>query len=118
MITSLHLAGPFLVNDSAFAHLFESLGRQLIHVHLEHAAKLGSHGIQSLTAHCAKLKSLALANCRLVGSEVVESLVTLTSLETLILEALGDAVKGVSDEALVKVLKSVGGRLRILRLEK
>ncbi|TPX33728.1 hypothetical protein SmJEL517_g03401 [Synchytrium microbalum] len=95
-VTRLNLSfcGRMTVKDEAYGNLFSTLGSKLVELHLENAAKLSE-----------------------VGSTVVEYLSSLVYLENLRLDALGQAVKGVSDEVLLKVIKAVGKSLKVLKIE-
>ncbi|KAJ3057051.1 hypothetical protein HK097_001020 [Rhizophlyctis rosea] len=110
-LTSLTLKGPFLPSDTAFSHLFTSLGSKLTALHLQHAAKLASSGIAALVENCAGMRELRLDSCMKLGDDEVRRVGELRELVELELSRLGTGVK---EESLCGLVGDVGRGLRVL----
>ncbi|KAJ3358791.1 hypothetical protein HDU91_005112 [Kappamyces sp. JEL0680] len=112
-LSSISLHGPFLCSPGGFAGLFQSLSL-LSSVELEFATKLTNDSLLYLARECPGLEALVLTDCPHVDDAGLGHLAALTKLSKLGLNNTGT----IQDEAVVELLRKVGGGLEDLSLNK
>ncbi|KAJ1955406.1 UV-damaged DNA-binding protein rad7 [Dispira parvispora] len=128
-LRSIHLHGPFLVTDEAFAHFFQHRADKLKTISLSQASRLAQKGIRSLASQARGLTTLKLMGCEHVDDE---SLMLLTEPAVSVLELIehldisrpgaATTVGGVyntytiQDSTILRMITRFGSRLRALNL--
>ncbi|KAJ1660957.1 UV-damaged DNA-binding protein rad7 [Dispira simplex] len=128
-LRSIHLHGPFLVTDEAFAHFFQNRANKLTTISLSQASRLAQQGIQSLASQARELTVLKLMGCEHVDDRCLMLLTdpavsVLGLIEHLDISRPGAAttVGGVyntytiQDSTILRMITLFGSRLRVLNL--
>ncbi|KIW98866.1 uncharacterized protein Z519_00529 [Cladophialophora bantiana CBS 173.52] len=114
-IRHLQLGATNLVSDKAWIDLFNSLGPQLESLKLsELNDSLKDDTVALLAKKCQKLKRLKLRSCSHMGEASLDALCALSNLEHL---TLGSVAQDTCSQTLIKLISSLGAKLRTLCLE-